>query len=268
MSVLEATLPLLPVVGYASSWRDFWRDADRAFDSTKTASPCCALGWPGRGSGQRGALGTWRAGKAESLKEGWWAEVTQITATGILRHEHDAILRMLDATEEVARMLDRGEQVSPEILTGLLEFFQLFADRCHHGKEEELLFPLLEKRGLPSQGGPLSVMLMEHEQGRWLIRELAAATAAYKAGDEAGRPCWAIAARGYARLLREHIFKENNVLFQIADRLLDDTEQKDLAAAFERIEEEKMGRGTHERLHGQMETLLAEISQKHAQAKI
>ena len=58
------------------------------------------------------------------------------TATGVLRKEHDAILRMLDVTEEVARQLDRGARVAPETLAGLLEFFRLFADRCHHGKEE------------------------------------------------------------------------------------------------------------------------------------
>ncbi len=190
--------------------------------------------------------------------------MTPTTATGILRHEHDAILRMLDATEEVARLLDRGEQVSPEILTGLTEFFQLFADQCHHGKEEELLFPLLEKRGLPGRDGPLSVMFMEHDQGRWFIRGLAAATAAYKAGDEAGRPCWSVAARGYARLLREHIFKENNVLFPVAERMLTNAELQELAVAFDKVEEEKMGAGTHERLHALMERLLAEVFQKQA----
>ncbi len=185
--------------------------------------------------------------------------MTQGSATGILRHEHEAILRMVGATEEVAGLLDRGERVSPAILTGLLEFFQFFANQCHHGKEEQLLFPLLEKRGLPGQS--LRVMLMEHDRGRWLIGELAAATTAYEAGDAAGRPCWAVAARGYARLLREHIFKENNVLFRIADRLLDQADQEELAAAFEKIEEEKLGHGTHQRLHALMDKLLAELTQ-------
>jgi len=67
------------------------------------------------------------------------------TATQILRNEHDAILSMLDATEEAARQLGAGEAVEPRVLDGLLEFFRLFADRCHHGKEEDLLFPKLEE---------------------------------------------------------------------------------------------------------------------------
>lgn len=44
------------------------------------------------------------------------------TAAEILRNEHDAILRILDATEEVARRLGRNEHVEPGILKGLLEF--------------------------------------------------------------------------------------------------------------------------------------------------
>ena len=88
------------------------------------------------------------------------------TATEILRKEHDAILRMLEVTEQVAEQLDRGEKVAPQTLDGLLEFFRLFADQCHHGKEEELLFPALERKGMPRQTGPIEVMLIEHDHGR------------------------------------------------------------------------------------------------------
>jgi hemerythrin-like domain-containing protein len=181
------------------------------------------------------------------------------TATAILRQEHDAILRMLDAAEEAARLLDLGERVAPETLAGLLEFFRLFADRCHHGKEEDLLFPLLEKKGLPRAGGPIGVMLAEHDQGRALVRQMMEAADAYGSGaTQAGR-AWAEAARGYAALLREHINKENNVLFVMAENLLSATEQSELARGFEKVEEEKMGAGTHERLHALMEKLAADL---------
>lgn len=182
------------------------------------------------------------------------------TATQILRKEHDAILRMLEATEEVARLLIRGQNVAPHTLDGLLQFFRLFADRCHHGKEEELLFPRLEEKGLPRVGGPTSVMLMEHEQGRALLRQMADAAEDYARGAVKAGPRWADAAFEYLDLLRNHIDKENNVLFMMAERLLSDTEQQELAAGFEKIEEEKMGAGTHERLHALMENLIAEIS--------
>lgn len=181
-------------------------------------------------------------------------------ATNILRKEHDAILHMLDAALQSARQLERSQPVEPTLLNGLLEFFQLFADKCHHGKEEELLFPLLEKKGMPRAGGPVGVMLHEHELGRSLIAEMKAAAEVYSAGDIAGGPRWALAARKYADLLSHHIHKENEVLFVMAERMLSDAEQRELAEAFEKLEEEKMGAATHQRLHAQMEKLLAQLT--------
>jgi hemerythrin-like domain-containing protein len=189
------------------------------------------------------------------------------TATQILRQEHEAILGMLDATEEAARRLAAGESVEPRVLEGLLEFFQLFADRCHHGKEEDLLFPKLAAKGMPSRMGPIGVMLAEHDEGRALIRQMKKAADEYKQGGPASRERWAQAARGYVDLLREHILKENNILFVMAERMLSDEEQRELSAAFEKVEEEKMGAGTHERLHALMEQLKAEIWQQKVAAR-
>jgi hemerythrin-like domain-containing protein len=179
------------------------------------------------------------------------------TATEVLRKEHDAILRMLEATEEVARRLRNHERVEPQILDQLLEFFRLFADRCHHGKEEDLLFPLLEKKGMPRGGGPIGVMLMEHDQGRGLVGQMDIAGKEFATGDSAAGLRWATAAADYAELLREHIAKENEVLFVMAERMLTPVEQQELALAFEKSEAEKLGAGTHERLHAMMDKLLA-----------
>jgi len=185
-----------------------------------------------------------------------------VTATQILRDEHEAILKMLDVSERVAQQFDRGGKVRPEVLADLLEFFRVFADRCHHTKEEELLFPLLERKGIPREGGPVGVMLHEHEEGRALIKKLAEAAEAYREGKEGAALRWSEAAQAYAQLLRGHIFKENNVLFPMAERILTAEEQAQLAEDFERLEVEKMGEGTHERLHAKMNKLLAEVGLK------
>jgi hemerythrin-like domain-containing protein len=181
------------------------------------------------------------------------------TATQTLRQEHDAILRMLDATEETARHLTAGAPVEPGVLEGLLQFLKLFADRCHHGKEEDVLFPKLVEKGLPRNMGPIGVMLLEHDQGRALIKQMSDATADYKAARPGAAERWAEAARAYAGLLREHIAKENNILFVMAERMLTAEEQQALSAQFELVEHEKMGAGTHERLHALMDQLCAEI---------
>lgn len=181
------------------------------------------------------------------------------TATSILRKEHEAILKMLDATEETARRAEQGKPVRAEILDGLLEFFKVFADQCHHGKEEGLLFPALEGKGMPRQNGPVGVMLFEHERGRELIRRMSQAAGELASGDHSAAARWASAAHDYASLLRAHIAKENNILFVMAERLLSDTEQAELAEAFDRHEEKQMGVGTHERLHDTMNKLQEEI---------
>ena len=141
----------------------------------------------------------------------------------------------------------------------LLEFFRLFADQCHHGKEESLLFPFLEQKGIPRQGGPIGVMLHEHEEGRLLIREMGEAAEDYRSGIEGAGARWAKAASGYSSLLRSHIDKENNILFVMAERVLTPADQSQLFQDFEKLEVEKMGAGTHERLHVMMDKLLAEF---------
>lgn len=177
-------------------------------------------------------------------------------ATEILRKEHQAILKMVEASETVAERLKRGERVPSDILATFQEFFQIFADQCHHGKEENIFFPLLEARGLPKAGGPLGMMLNEHEQGRALVREMHQAAEAYASGVEGSGVRWAQSAEQYAALLRSHIDKENLVLFPMAERMLSEDELARVAGDFEEFEVEKMGVGTHERLHAKMGKLL------------
>jgi len=181
------------------------------------------------------------------------------SATAMLRTEHDVILKMLAVTGEVARRLGEEKRVAPDVLSRLLEFFKLFADKCHHGKEEDLLFPLLEKKGMPRDGGPVGVMLEEHDRGRRLIGQMSEATEAYAKDPAGAGRRWAHAARAYTTLLESHIDKENNILFRMAERMLSAQEQQDLAASFEKVEVEKLGAGTHERLHALVDDLVREF---------
>jgi len=181
------------------------------------------------------------------------------TATEVLRTEHEAILKMVEASEAVAERLRQGEKVRPEILNTFHEFFQTFADQCHHGKEEDIFFPLLEARGVPKTGGPIGVMFDEHELGRNLVRQMKDASEAYASSAEGSGERWAQAAEEYGALLRSHIFKENQVLFPMAERILSGSELESVAEDFEKLEVEKMGAGTHERLHAKMAKLLEEV---------
>lgn len=98
-------------------------------------------------------------------------------------------------------------------------------------------------------------MLAEHDQGRAYIRAMAESLAGLRVGNEEAHPAFARAALGYARLLREHIAKENNVLFAMAERRLPPEEHARLADAFARIERERIGEGVHEQFHALLEQL-------------
>jgi hemerythrin-like domain-containing protein len=180
--------------------------------------------------------------------------------TAVLRQEHEAVIQMLGVAEQAAGKLERKEAVRPELLERIGEFFEVFVDKCHHGKEEELFFPALAKKGIPVNGGPIGVMLREHEEGRKLAKRMRESAGDYAKDDTAAGAAWASAARAYARLLREHILKENNVLFRMAEEILAPAEEEALTAQFETLEVEKMGRGTHEQLHARMAEIFREVS--------
>ncbi len=170
-------------------------------------------------------------------------------ATDELRKEHKAIEVMLRALEAVSAKIRRHEPVPAADLDAMIEFLSVFADRCHHGKEEDFLFPALEAAGIPRQGGPIGVMLNDHAQGRALIARLTEAIGQLKSGNEAAAARFASAASDYAALLRRHIDKENNVLFVMAETRLSAAQDAELFRAFEQLELERIGPGKHEQFH-------------------
>ncbi|MBP1757545.1 MAG: hypothetical protein H6Q62_401 [Firmicutes bacterium] len=167
-----------------------------------------------------------------------------------LRHEHEGILYGLEILEDMADRLNDALLVEVEDLESMIHFLKLFADKCHHGKEEGLLFPSLEKAGIPREGGPIGVMLAEHVEGRALIARMSAALEGNFVPQK-----FAEAAIQYVQLLRAHIDKENQVLFVMADQRLPQVEQEQLLETFESFEAEVMGPGVHEKLHHQLEHL-------------
>ncbi|MCI0491086.1 MAG: hemerythrin domain-containing protein [Blastocatellia bacterium] len=180
--------------------------------------------------------------------------------TDVLKSEHRVIEKVLRALQGICARLERGDEIAPDALSRATDFIQTFADGCHHAKEETHLFPALLDRGLPHEGGPLGVMLYEHEIGRALVAELAGASEAYARKERGAGLRFAEIARQYIELLALHIQKEDNVLFNIADQLLDEESIDALQAAFEQ-EKEKTYPGLHERYERIAEELENEFGQ-------
>ena len=176
------------------------------------------------------------------------------TPIEMLRREHRVIERALRTLDGICVKLQRGIEVPPETLSRLIDFIQTYADGFHHAKEEAHLFPALERNEVPRDGGVIAIMLEEHEAGRAFIAELNGAAQSYTPGDPRTVRRFVLGAWRYMELLTMHIHKEENVLFVIADEVLDDEALASLSEAFE-IEDAKLGVG----LHAKYERIAAEL---------
>ena len=173
-----------------------------------------------------------------------------------LKTEHGAVKITLRILDRICNAAEKTGEISiPDHLAQLIEFFRTFVDKCHHGKEEELLFPALEEVGVSREGGPIGVMLKEHQQGRDLVAKMNAALVQYSEGNREAASDLIQHARAYIVLLVQHIDKEDNVLFPMADRHLSGEKQAELWDGFETIEKVKIGAGKHEAFHRMIASL-------------
>ena len=181
-------------------------------------------------------------------------------ATDYLMKEHRLIERAIAALEAGTVKLEAGNAVRPGFFLDAVDFVSEFADGCHHKKEEDILFITMAGKGVPVQGGPIGVMLTEHEQGRNYNRGIKAGVEKLQAGNPSGKEEIIRNGRGYAALLRQHIAKEDGILFPMAERVIPLPEQEQMWQDFERAERDVIGEGTYEKYHLIVENLEHEIS--------
>lgn len=133
-----------------------------------------------------------------------------------LSEEHQTILRAMDVLERIAEAYGEDPMGTLDDARAIVGFLRGFAEELHHGKEEAMLFPAMEEAGHSRHAGPIGVMLMEHDDGRGLIREMLGALEA----PEAGADTFEAAALSFAEMLRSHIAKEDELLFPLAEQTL------------------------------------------------
>jgi hemerythrin-like domain-containing protein len=170
-------------------------------------------------------------------------------AIEILMNEHRVIEQVLGSLETCVARLEHGEDIPREILGGYARFFREFADRCHHGKEEDRLFARMIEHGFPKEHGPIAVMLAEHVEGRSHVGAISGIGSGEGPLQPAERREIALRGRAYIPLLRAHIQKEDQILYPMALQRLPASVTKELASEFEIFENEVMGAGAHEELH-------------------
>lgn len=156
------------------------------------------------------------------------------TATGALREDHRLILAVAAVLERILG----GTDPSAEDLAAIEEcitFFRLFADACHHGSEEDLLFTALEEEGIPREAGPVAALIEEHRLGRELVARMAVAMKDARAGNPAAMRAVADAGEQYISMIRLHITKEDDGLFDLADGVVHGPACRVLCEAYDAV---------------------------------
>lgn len=178
-------------------------------------------------------------------------------ATEELAREHKVIQKAVAVMAQIVEQLELRHQVEPDLLRDLLQFMRVFSEQCHHSKEESYFFPYLESKGVPSTGCPLSALRGEHAKARQLMADLNSAAAAYIAGPEKGRLTLIQVLQSLVTLYPAHIWKEDYLLFPMAEKILSEEDDIQLLQQFDIAEEEI---GTH--AHAAFERLAEELEQR------
>lgn len=178
-----------------------------------------------------------------------------MNATADLRAEHIGVVRMLDIMDAMARRARSGESLDDGDLAQTIEFLRVFVDRCHHAKEEELLFPAIRAANMTSVEPTIAVLLEEHVRGREAVAKIELGTQRLARGDDGSGSEFADNVSSYTQLLRDHIQREERDCFGEADRELPASVKDELAEGYERIEQDVVGEGVHERFHQLLDRL-------------
>jgi hemerythrin-like domain-containing protein len=168
-------------------------------------------------------------------------------ATDILMEEHRVIERILACLEISANKVIAGQWVRPGFFLEAAQFIKGFADGCHHHKEEGVLFKSMVTHGASDKEGPIAVMLWEHEQGRGYTRAMREAAERWESGDQSASRTAAENALAYVGLLRQHIMKEDRILFPMANQVIPLRNHDTVLEGFEHVEHEETGEGVHEK---------------------
>ncbi len=144
--------------------------------------------------------------------------------TTSLRKDHDLIEKVIKAMESTIQLLANNKQIPESILLPVIDFSKNFTDVCHHSKEENSLFPALEQAGMPRNMGPIAMMLMDHERSREIGKHMEESAKKYLSSGNSEDLINDM--KQYVEHISEHLWKENNRLFMMAEARLQYVSEK------------------------------------------
>ena len=158
-------------------------------------------------------------------------------STASLRKDHELIEKVIKAMDSTIELLNDGKQIPESILMPVIDFSKNFTDVCHHSKEEKSLFPALEQAGMPKNMGPIAMMLMDHERSREIGKNMEQSAQQYLSSGDSAKLISDM--KQYVEHITEHLWKENNRLFMMAEARLQYVSKK-VDEELNQIESEKL----------------------------
>jgi hemerythrin-like domain-containing protein len=175
-------------------------------------------------------------------------------AIAALEHEHREIQKAVTLMSNLARELELGHECDPAFLIEIVQFLRIFGEQCHHAKEEKALFTLLAAKGVPASGCPIAVLVGEHRRGHELLNQLEVVSAQYKAGDRSARPALLNSLNLLVDLYQQHIWKEEYLLFPMANKVLAAADYDILSKEFDAVEA-KIGFDVHRAMEAMIDSV-------------
>jgi len=145
--------------------------------------------------------------------------------------EHELIERSMAVLKDCLTRLEESIN-NPFQMRRALDFLLEFGDKMHNRKEENILFPLMAKRGLPTEGGPIGVMLMEHEAERNLLQKMTGEIPNLDRASREAKQYFKEKGLEYLKIRAEHIWKENDILYPMGRKVLTEEDAAYLLAEF------------------------------------
>jgi len=163
--------------------------------------------------------------------------------------EHEMIERAMSVLET---NLDKIESGSHDLMQmqRAIDFLLEFGDKIHNRKEEGYLFPLMQERGIPIEGGPLGVMLMEHDAERRLLQNMTAQVETLADADPEVIAKFKKDGLEYLVIRAEHIWKENDILYPMARNVMQEGDAEKMLSEFNRLNQETYGPNAWEKFSG------------------
>jgi len=173
---------------------------------------------------------------------------------GPLAHEHRVIERLIAVMREKLELLREEGRVDPTFVVVATDFIRTYADRCHHGKEEDILFRDLAEKDLSEPvAEAMQDLIQEHVYGREVTGRLVQANAAYAAGDTSVLPQIESAMQQLVDFYPRHIEKEDQHFFKDCLEYLTPEEQQSMLLEYDEFDRELV----HEKYRAVVESLEA-----------